>query len=286
MAEPDRARAEDIEHAAGLVREMDRPRYYATLFAPEPLRSDLFALYGFAAEIARIPEQVRDPTLGEIRLQWWRDALIAGAGRGTGGESPALRALLPAIRAHLLPTPPFEALIEARGADLYADPPATIAELETQLATTDSALFSLGSAMAGARGADLDAAAHHAGVAYGLARRLSRFAADRARGRSILPADLLVAEGLQPSDVFADSDQAALRRVIGALAGFGRDHLARFRVYRLPRAATPVYLPLAIVEPALRRVERLGPDATTEDSGLSDLATLTRMAFARLRGHS
>ncbi len=80
-----------------LVRERDLPRYYAALFAPPAIRDDLLAIYGFAAEIARMPRQVSEPALGEIRLRWWSDALVEAVGRGGGGETPALRAAAGAI---------------------------------------------------------------------------------------------------------------------------------------------------------------------------------------------
>ena len=62
-------------HCAALVREHDRDRYLATLFAPAETRDALFALYAFAAEIGRVRDVAREPMPGEIRLQWWRDAI-------------------------------------------------------------------------------------------------------------------------------------------------------------------------------------------------------------------
>ena len=109
---------DDITYLAGLVREADRPRYYSTLFAPAGIRGDLFALYGFAAEIERIPDQVSEPTLGEIRLRWWRDALTGGSEISGEGPSPALRAISAAIARHALPVGALLALIDARSADL------------------------------------------------------------------------------------------------------------------------------------------------------------------------
>src|SRR5688500_5120994 len=94
---------DDVAYLAGLVRQADRPRYYSTLFAPVGIRGDLFALYGFAAEIERIPDQVSDPTIGEIRLRWWRDALAGGSEFSGKGQSPALRAISAAIARHALP---------------------------------------------------------------------------------------------------------------------------------------------------------------------------------------
>ena len=67
---------------ARLVRERDPDRYFSALFAPEERRRFLLALYAFNHELARIGETVREPMLGEIRLQWWRETLEgARAGR-------------------------------------------------------------------------------------------------------------------------------------------------------------------------------------------------------------
>lgn len=277
----DRPRPDDIAYLAGLVREFDRPRYYATLFSPEPLRADLFALYGFAVEIQRIPDQVRDPTLGRIRLQWWRDSLTGDGRNAAVGETPALRALRSVIGRHALPLAPFEALVEARDADLYSDPPATLAELEQFFGDTEASLFQIGSAVAGE---GLPEPARRAGLAYGLARRLARFPADRPRGHAMIPSDLLASEGLGASDVFLRDRDQDLHRAILVLAGLARDHLHAAQVRPVPRGVLPIFLPLVIVEPLLAQLERQDPASLNEAASLSDLTILVRMAWAKLRG--
>ena len=128
---------DDLAYLTSLVRESDRPRYYATLFAPAAARPDLFALYGFAVEIARVPDQVSDPTVGEIRLRWWQDSLVDTIAAGSAGSTPALRAIADTISRQRLPLAAFTAMIEARCADLYSDPPATVADLEGYLGETE-----------------------------------------------------------------------------------------------------------------------------------------------------
>ena len=99
------------EDAAAHARECerivwagDRDRYLATLFAPLDKRPALFSLYAFAVEIARVPERVREPLPGEIRLQWWRDALESGAGEAT--SNPVFAALDETIARYRLPRAP------------------------------------------------------------------------------------------------------------------------------------------------------------------------------------
>src|SRR5579871_5951216 len=52
-----------------LVREGDRDRWLASLFAPAAARRHLYALYAFSFEIARVREIVSDPLPGEVRYQ-------------------------------------------------------------------------------------------------------------------------------------------------------------------------------------------------------------------------
>src|ERR1700733_11161323 len=62
---------------AAVVRQHDRDRFQTVLFAPARHREALFALYAFNYEIARVREIVHEPVLGQIRLQWWREAVNA-----------------------------------------------------------------------------------------------------------------------------------------------------------------------------------------------------------------
>ena len=75
------------------AQRLDRDRYLADLFAPARGAPHLFALHAFNAEVARVRDAVSEPTLGEIRLQWWRDAIASG----DGGGNPVAAALIETI---------------------------------------------------------------------------------------------------------------------------------------------------------------------------------------------
>ena len=66
------------------------------LFVPQALRPHIHALYAFSLEIARVREIVSEPLLGEIRFQWWRDALD-GTGEAGAKANPIAAALLDTI---------------------------------------------------------------------------------------------------------------------------------------------------------------------------------------------
>src|SRR5665213_2533126 len=118
-----------FDHCEQLVREGDKDRFLATLFAPQKYRRPLYALYAFNLEVARTRELAREPMPGEIRLQWWRDVL-GHMGRGEVEANPVAAALRETIVRYRLPPAAITDLIDARTFDLYDDPMPSLADLE------------------------------------------------------------------------------------------------------------------------------------------------------------
>src|SRR3954469_19753539 len=102
------------------VRAADPDRYFAALFAPAPKRPLLLALYAFNAEVARVAETVREPMLGAIRLEWWRET-VEGAARTLPRNHDVAKGLADLFAAKRLPLSEFEELIAARAFDSSAD---------------------------------------------------------------------------------------------------------------------------------------------------------------------
>lgn len=114
-----------------LVRRVDEDRWLASRFAPEDVRRRLIALYAINYEIARIGETVREPGLGQIKLQWWREAIAEIFAGGQARPLPALVALKQAVQEAPLSEARFDCMIEARRLDFEATPfndPADFAE--------------------------------------------------------------------------------------------------------------------------------------------------------------
>jgi len=274
---------------ADFVRSHDRARYQATLFAPARHRAGLIALYALRAELTAIPDLVSEPGLGEIRLKWWSDALMALAAGGAA-ETPILRALQPMIVDARLPGQPLAAMADAFALDLYADPPPTMNDMEGFFGETQSQVFQLA---AGLLVDDPDPptadVAGHAGVAYGLTHRLAAIAHDHRAGRTIIPADCLRRHVVSADALFSTPATPQWQPVIVELVAHARTHLsaARTNWSKLPRdlrqKTAPAFLPLAIVEPLLRRIERAGAHVVDQPVRLSDLKKLSSITIAALR---
>src|SRR5215470_18187993 len=129
-------------HCHQIVRDTDKDRFLATLYAPANRRGPLFALYAFNAEVARVREAIREPMAGEIRLQWWRDALER-PGSGEVRANPVASALLDTVVRFRLPVAALVELLDARAFDLRNDPMPTIDALEAYAGLTSSALIDL-----------------------------------------------------------------------------------------------------------------------------------------------
>jgi phytoene synthase len=241
-------------YCAELVRQADRDRFLAALFAPPEARDALLALYAFNVEITRVRDAAREPLAGEIRLQWWSEVL-AGGRADEAGANPVAAALLIAMERHGLPANALSDLIEAHRFDLYDDPMVSIADLESYTARTFSALIALAARILGA---DATPAAEPAGVAYGITGVLRSFPLHTARRQLYVPEELLTRHGVHLHDVFAGKSSPALDAVLTELRGVARDRLvvAREPIIALPPGVLPAFLPVALVRHWLDRLER------------------------------
>lgn len=258
-----------FDHSAEIVRSNDRDRYLADLFAPAAARRHLFALHAFNSEIARVRESVNEPGLGEIRLQFWHDAI-----HGDGGGHPVGQALVETIAAASLPLDAFDKLIEARRFDLYDDPMPSLNDLEGYAGETSSSVIQLGAiVLAGGRDPGTSEIAGHGGVAYALTGLIRALPIHASRGQIYLPADLLAKHGVGQEDILSGRASPALQGVLAELRSVAREHLAAARSLagNLEPGVFPALLPLALVEPQLEAMERPDRDPFDGKAGLSQL---------------
>jgi phytoene synthase len=248
---------EAYAHCEALVREADKDRFLAALFAPAETRPHLFALHAFNVEIARVRELAREPLAGEVRLQWWRDA-IAGNGQGDAAGNPVATALIDTVEHFQLPSAALTALIDARQFDLYDEPMPTLAALEAYARATASSLFALATRLLTGEDTTAAEAADHAGLAYAITGLLRAFPLHASRGQLYLPLDLLARHGTDRDEVAAGTDTPALRLALTELRDLARRNLAetQARLTRLSDTVRPAFLPISLLEPYLARMER------------------------------
>lgn len=128
-----------LSAAAEIVRKTDYDRYIATLFTPPKLRERLFCLYALNAEIAKLPFSVSEPTIGLIRLAWWREAL-----EEILGNRPRKHELVAELYAeHMhkpLPITELQELLDGYEADIENPVTESLDELKTRIRNTTGKL--------------------------------------------------------------------------------------------------------------------------------------------------
>ncbi len=232
------------------IRRTDEDRYYAALFAPVDKRGHLFTLYALNQELARIAETVREPMMGAIRLQWWRET-IESAREGRQRDHDLARALTKLFAVHDLPLDLFDAMIEARELDAADIEFADMRALEDYADRTGGHLMRLASRVLGQAQDDL---AREAGIAHALTGILRAIPFHAARRKAYLPADLLAEAETSRDDILATHSGKKLGPVIARVAEAVRMHLARVRALPKPGAALPAFLPAATAPLYLNRM--------------------------------
>jgi 15-cis-phytoene synthase len=233
-----------FEHCAALVRDADRDRYLAALFAPAGRRDALFALYGFNAEISRIRELAREPMPGEIRLQWWREVLL-GERTGEAAAHPVAVALLETISRHNLARERLVELIEAHRFDVYDEPMASLAELQAYAVATCGTIYECAARILAGPQMALGDIAGEAGQAETIAHVIERLPHHAARHQLYVPLEILRHYGADPADIHAMHATPELRATLAELRLRARRHLSEIADARIPESARPAFLSLA-----------------------------------------
>jgi phytoene synthase len=241
------------------VREFARDRYLATLFAPAERRADLHALYAFDIEIARIPLLTHEPMAGEVRLQWWREAL-----QGEREEEARANPVTAALSTMLARSPnveraPLIAMLDARTADLYGDATETVAALAERAEAISGAVIRAAiqilSPDAPSRAMELS---QPAGFVLGVSEIIRNVARDASRGKVHLPRDVMARHDVSVEDVVAGRNAEGLRAVLQDLSAASRERLALLHALTLEAQAEigPAILPAMVMPLYLDRVDR------------------------------
>ncbi len=261
------------------LQRLDPDRWLTALFAPDARRPGLFALYAFNAEIARARESVSQPMIGQIRLQWWREAW-EGIAAGKPRQHPVVLALYEHCR-HLDQANAL-ALIDARERDMDDAPFADLAELTSYARATSVPLMKLAAQHldAPANDAVIDAA----GTAYALTGILRAAPHRLAQHRVLLPLDLLNGQGLSAEAAYQTEAGAALRRVYARIATEAETLLNAARQQKVSRTTLPALLPAVLAGLTLKALQRNDHDPVVAETVITPLRRQMALLWASLRG--
>lgn len=268
------------------LRTGDPDRLYISLFASGQKRERLLSLFAFNLEVASTRERVSEIMLGQIRLQWWRDALEE-IRRREPRRHPVVEAL-----AEWLPDAgdqAFElanALIDAREADLEEQPFETMDQLRSYASDTSANLLRLTLLANGVTDTSAHEGAAHAGIAYALAGIIRAVPFLGARGRVLLPGQLLAEHGIADArQSLGRRDPDKLKAVLGQITSLAEDHLTKARCPRtLKKAARPAQLHAGLARLYLGRIRKSGFNLADPRMDPGPAARILTLMKARLVG--
>ncbi|MEM8935982.1 MAG: squalene/phytoene synthase family protein [Pseudomonadota bacterium] len=167
--------AEPADYCEWFLKSRDEDRWLASRYAQDAMRHRLVALYVLLGELRRVPRAVSEPALGEIRLQWWRDAL----GEIRDARLPRAHPVVEALARADLSAAPIETLIDtaidAAARPLYEAHFTSADDLISWLAKIEGGIDAAAARLAGAD-AEIAAAACRGGSALAAARDVWRLA--------------------------------------------------------------------------------------------------------------
>ena len=135
---------------SAIVRQYDRDRFVLSLFLPEEARNAAHVLLAWNLEITRLREQVREPMVGFVRLQWWREALDA-LYTGDVQRHELLPPLAEIVQRYGIERAWFEDVLVAREQDFSDEPLRDMRALEAYLQGTSSSLLRMMAQVLGAQ---------------------------------------------------------------------------------------------------------------------------------------
>ncbi len=275
----------EASYCAQVLRRQDPDRYLTALFAPRDRREDLFALYAFNLELARSRESVREPIMGRMRLQWWRDGL-AELRAGRIRSHQVLRPLAGAIARHRLSAALLDRLIDARERDMEPDPPADLAELLDYAEGTSATLVELALEVLGEPPPAVRDAGRAVGIAWALTGLLRAIPFHAAQRRVYLPRSVMAEAGLSPARLFERGPAPELKPVVRQLAAEARRWLgeARGRRREVERSFQPALLPASLAAGHLGRLAAAGHDPYDPRVQHAPPARIWSLALRRLLG--
>jgi len=217
------------------ARKQDRDRFLCALFAPDDAREGLYTLLAFNAEIAKTREVVSEPLLGEIRLQWWRDAVerIYSDPEGDFDDHAVLAGLASIIKHTKLSRDNLDQLIDTRARDMIDEPPEDEAELRTYAVGTAAnlnvACLEILTPADGDPPANIQKASEHVSVAWALTGLLRSSGSLAGYQRIMIPETVMQQFGFDKYMFFTGQISSEIKQATRHMVELARAEISRAR---------------------------------------------------------
>ncbi|KAJ3801528.1 isoprenoid synthase domain-containing protein [Lentinula aff. detonsa] len=256
---------EAVEYCRDFVRKYDYEAYLIAQFWPKELRGSYYAIKAFSTELAMIQDSVSNPTIGMMRMQFWRDAIKAMM-NGNPSRHPIAQALHQASIRSNLPFYHLNRIIDARDAELQVPVHLTVDSLTAHSESTSSTLLYLLLSSLSLPSSALSHAASHLGAAQAFTTLIRAMPFHAKNGRMVVPAEITAKHGVVQEEVFRRGPAAkGIDDAVFEFATLANDHLVTARSMfdqegfggRVPQEAMPVFLTGVPVSSILKQAEEV-----------------------------
>ncbi len=272
------------------ARTEDFDRYLCTLFAKTSVRESLFSLILFNSEIAKVRWVVSDPILGNIRLQWWRDA-IEGIYNNNVLAHDIVGSLHSALKKHKYNKVYFDRLIDGRTKDFESVRMQSIADLVHYAEETSAPLLYLFLETILQTGERRDSAifsyTREVGISWALTGLIRAWPHHYSKGHVMLPFDLLKDPELFPPDSFKATFEKTIFEALAEVGRVANSHLeeaAKLRGYISSTGLTIIHLLAVLCQVYLDRLSRCGFNPYLPESSIGPLRKQMLLSRVALLG--
>jgi len=197
---------------------------------------------------------------GEIRLQWWREAVL-GERVGEAAANPVALALRETQLRYDLASQSLVNVIEAHRFDIYNAPISSIDDFQSYAVRTVGAIFELAvGILADHKVTATPKLVIEAGVAQTIAGVLARLPLHAVRRQLYIPLEILGQYRAEPDDIFAMRATPEVRAALADLRLRCRRQLAHIGTAEVSPTVQPAFLSIAPLWQWLRDMERLDYD--------------------------
>ncbi|EKM49521.1 uncharacterized protein PHACADRAFT_166889 [Phanerochaete carnosa HHB-10118-sp] len=245
------------------VQKRDYEAYLVSQVYPRDHRDAFYALRAFYIELSTMQESVSNSIIGNMRMQFWKDAL-KDFSDGRPPKHPIALALYEASGRFNLPMYHLKRMIEARDAELQTPTHLTLDSLTAHAESTSSTfLYLLLSMLNQSSSHDFSHAASHVGVAHTIATLLRALPYHASKRHMVIPAEVTARHGVSQEEVFRQGGNAkGIDDAAYEFATLANDHLITAREMfkdtagKVPGPVKPVFLNAVPAAVYLERLEK------------------------------
>ena len=251
-----------LSRCGEIAYEKDRDRFLTVMTAPEAVRDNLFSLLAFNHEIAKTRDSVSEIMLGQIRLQWWREAIAECYGKEEVRRHEVVQPLSQTIRQHDLSEEIFLRLIDERERDIAEQEFGNIEDLAGYAANTGGLLTELMVEVLGATSETDRQIALDLGTAWALVGIVRSLPFSLRQKRIMIPSELIRRHQINRQDLLELRNPESLKPALCDICDLARGLIvkARTKTNQSDKNALPAFHIAGFADSYLRQLEKAGYD--------------------------